>query len=225
MATMAEATEFRLLGPLEVRVDGSAMPLGGAKQRTLLALLLVNAGDAVPVERIVDELWEAEPPASAAQSVQMHVSRLRKQLAASGNGDLLVTRPSGYAVAVDPERLDSDRFRRLLEHTRRHRDAGGSEPARALYEALRHPDPATTYQQAQFCDLAISADMDRARALQTSDPAAATALWTRIDHELVRRAPLIPLWTAYGTAASSRRLGNLQYAAGLGPLVDQAWVR
>ena len=67
--------------------------------------------------------------------------------------------------------------------------------------------------------------MDRARAMQASDPAAATALWTRIDRALVHSAPLIPLWTDYRTAVTSRRLGNLQYAPGLGPLVDLAWVR
>lgn len=59
--------------------------------RTLLALLLVNAGDVVPVNRIVDELWASEPPGGAAQAVQTHVSRLRKALAAAGDGEVLVT--------------------------------------------------------------------------------------------------------------------------------------
>ena len=61
--------EVRILGPLEVRVDGRLVQLSGAKQRALLALLAVGSGE-VPVERIVDELWGDAPPASAAQSVQ-----------------------------------------------------------------------------------------------------------------------------------------------------------
>ena len=72
--------EFRLLGPLEV-VDGDRLlALGGVKPRSLLALLLLHANEVVSTDRLIDELWGDEPPATAAKSVQVHVSRLRKEL-------------------------------------------------------------------------------------------------------------------------------------------------
>ncbi len=73
--------EFRILGPLEVVEQGRALPLGGARQRTLLALLLTRANEVVSADRLIDELWGAEPPRSAANALQYHVSQLRKALA------------------------------------------------------------------------------------------------------------------------------------------------
>ena len=67
--------------------------------------------------------------------------------------------------------------------------------------------------------------MNRARALEAIDPAAATADWTRIDRQLLRRAPVVPLATTAATAVTSSRAGGFQYAPGLGPLIDQMWVR
>jgi peptide/nickel transport system substrate-binding protein len=122
--------EVRILGPLEVRVDGRPVELGGAKQRTLLALLAVSSGGVVPTERIVDELWGEAPPASAAQSVQMHVSRLRRVLAASVNGNVIVTRPSGYGLAGDTTRIDARRFEELVAQGQASRRAGDVAGAR-----------------------------------------------------------------------------------------------
>ena len=121
--------EVRILGPLEVRVDGRLVQLSGAKQRALLALLAVGSGE-VPVERIVDELWGDAPPASAAQSVQMHVSRLRRVLAGSVNGNVIVTGPSGYGLADDATRIDARRFEELLGQGRASRRAGDVAGAR-----------------------------------------------------------------------------------------------
>ena len=135
--------EFRVLGPLEIRVDGRSVLLGGRKQRTLLALLLLSAGEVVPVERIVDELWEM-PPASAAQSVQMHVSRLRRVLGTASDGGLIVTRPAGYVLAVAPDQLDLCRFERLVERGRagaRARDPSGARAAFAEALGLWRGDP------------------------------------------------------------------------------------
>ena len=72
--------EYRILGPLEVRQGDESLPLGGAKQRALLALLLLNANRVVARDRLVDELWGEEPPATAVTTVQVYVSRLRKLL-------------------------------------------------------------------------------------------------------------------------------------------------
>jgi DNA-binding SARP family transcriptional activator/ABC-type transport system substrate-binding protein len=98
--------EFRLLGPLEVEDDGKLIPLGGAKQRALFALLLLDRGRAVSTDRLVDEIWSGEPPQTAGKSIQVYVSGLRKQL---GEGRI-VTRDRGYELRVEPGEVDVDRF-------------------------------------------------------------------------------------------------------------------
>jgi DNA-binding SARP family transcriptional activator/tetratricopeptide (TPR) repeat protein len=121
--------EFRLLGPLEVAEQNRVLELGALKQRSLLAVLLLHANEVVPVERLVDELWGESPPATVGKSVQVYVSRLRKQL---GDGRL-ITRAPGYLLRVDPSELDLARFERLVD------EAGASDPvaaARKLSEAL-----------------------------------------------------------------------------------------
>jgi DNA-binding SARP family transcriptional activator len=120
--------EFRLLGPLEVVEQNGPLALGAGKQRSLLALLLLHANEVVPTERLIDELWGESPPATVNKSVQVYVSRLRKQL---GDGRL-VTRAPGYVLRLDPAESDLGRFERLLA-------AAASEPATAsekLREAL-----------------------------------------------------------------------------------------
>ena len=72
--------EFRILGPLEVEEDGRQVPLGGEKQRALLALLLLSRGRPVSTDRLIDEVWSGEPPATAVKSVQVYVTRLRRAL-------------------------------------------------------------------------------------------------------------------------------------------------
>jgi DNA-binding SARP family transcriptional activator len=121
--------EYRVLGPLEVRDGDRSIPLGGAKQRALLAVLLVNANQVVSRERLIDELWGEQPPETAVTSVQVYVSRLRKLLPEG----VLVTRARGYALEVEPESVDLQQFERLLA------DARKADPERAsvlLREAL-----------------------------------------------------------------------------------------
>ena len=122
--------DFRILGPLEVLDEGRSVTLGGTKQRTLLALLLVHANETLTTDRLIDELWGERPPANAAKTVQVHVSRLRKALAADAVGGPVVTRERGYELEVDPERLDSYRFEQLLAQ-------GGSELAAGRPEGAR----------------------------------------------------------------------------------------
>ena len=92
--------EFSILGPLEVRADGRAVPLGAAKPRSLLAVLLLHANQVVSSDRLIDELWGEAPPATVAKSIHVYVSGLRKQL---GDG-ILVTRAPGYLLRVEPHR-------------------------------------------------------------------------------------------------------------------------
>ncbi|MFL5887090.1 MAG: BTAD domain-containing putative transcriptional regulator [Thermoleophilaceae bacterium] len=116
---------FRILGPLEVLDDDSPVTLGGAKQRALLALLVLNAGEAVTVDLLIEELWGDFPPATAAKAVQMHVSRLRRSL----GRDVVMTREHGYELVADADDVDACRFERLLSEGRR--ELAGGRPDRA----------------------------------------------------------------------------------------------
>jgi DNA-binding SARP family transcriptional activator/ABC-type transport system substrate-binding protein len=123
--------DFRLLGPLEVQWGERVLAPGGAKQRALLALLLLHANEVVPRDVLIDALWGESPPDSAEHNLESQISRLRKSLEL---GELLVTRPGGYALEVADENVDARRFERLLEEGRRANATG--EPDDAL-EHLR----------------------------------------------------------------------------------------
>jgi DNA-binding SARP family transcriptional activator/ABC-type transport system substrate-binding protein len=123
--------EFRLLGPLEVREDERVIPVGGAKQRALLAILLLHANELVSRDRLIDELWGERPPGTASHSLDHQVSRLRKLLRPS---ELLVTGAGGYSLQVEPERIDVRRFERLLAEGRRANADGRPAEADALLD-------------------------------------------------------------------------------------------
>jgi len=106
--------EFGILGPLAAWDEGRELTLGGAKQRALLAVLLLRANEDVATARLVDELWGEQPPATAAKAVQVYVSQLRKLLGPS----VVETRPTGYRLAVARDALDRERFEDLLERGR-----------------------------------------------------------------------------------------------------------
>ena len=106
----------RLLGPLTVERAGEPIPLGGRAQQALLARLLLDANRTVAVDRLIEDLWGEDAPASAVKMVHIHVSKLRKLLPAG----TLVTRAPGYALEIDPEALDLVRFERLRAQGRPH---------------------------------------------------------------------------------------------------------
>ncbi len=110
--------DFRILGPLEVLEGGRPVALGGSKQRALLALLLLHANETLSTDRLIDELWGERAPANAAKTVQMQISRLRKALASGAGAGVVVTRERGYELTLDSERLDSQRFERLVAEGR-----------------------------------------------------------------------------------------------------------
>src|SRR3954469_15067078 len=101
--------EFRILGSLQVVAGERLIPLGGAQQREVLAILLLHRGEVVSVDRIVDELWGELPPDRATKTVQVYVSRLRKAL---GDG-VLVTRGGGYELELNGGSVDADRVGQL----------------------------------------------------------------------------------------------------------------
>jgi DNA-binding SARP family transcriptional activator len=110
--------EFRILGPLEARMGGRPLELGGPRQRSVLSVLLLHAGAAVPAGALIDEVWGGEPPETATNLLQGYVSDLRKAL----GRDVIVTRGRGYAIEVDPPALDLHRFEQLV------REAVGAAP-------------------------------------------------------------------------------------------------
>ena len=106
--------KFGVLGTIEARLDGRTLPLGGPKQRTLLALLLLRANQPVSRERLIDALWGDRPPSRADASLDSYVSRLRKLLGA----ERLVRQSSGYVLKVERDELDLDRFEQLVSDGR-----------------------------------------------------------------------------------------------------------
>jgi DNA-binding SARP family transcriptional activator len=126
--------DFRILGPLEVVGDAGELELGGKRQRTLLALLLLHANQVVPAWRLIELVWDEDRPADSAKALQVLVSRLRRALAPV---DVLQTRPGGYLLQVDAESFDLARFEALAATGRRllaARDASAAR--RALSDAL-----------------------------------------------------------------------------------------
>jgi DNA-binding SARP family transcriptional activator len=103
--------EFRILGPLEVLGPDGPVRLGGPRQRAVLAILLLNANRVVSIDRLADELYDGEPPATAVTQVQRQVSDLRKLI-----GPAIETRAPGYVVRTGPEGLDLTRYERLSEY-------------------------------------------------------------------------------------------------------------
>ncbi len=102
--------EFRILGPLEVFENGQQIDLGGAKQRALLAILLVHANEVVSTDRLIDALWEEEAPETGRKALQVYVSQLRKVF----GKERLQTKPPGYRLRVEQDELDLGRFQRLV---------------------------------------------------------------------------------------------------------------
>jgi len=121
--------DIRILGPLEVLVDGRALELGGAKQRAVLVLLALNANRPVSVDRLAAALWEDEPPESARKAIQVYVSNLRKSL----GKDRVLTKGDGYLLQADDDEVDASRFTRL-------REAGDLDGALRLWRGEPVPD-------------------------------------------------------------------------------------
>ncbi|HEY5171482.1 MAG TPA: BTAD domain-containing putative transcriptional regulator, partial [Acidimicrobiia bacterium] len=114
--------ELRVLGPIEVRHDGSPVLLRGAKQRELLALLAIRANHPVGAEQLIDELWEGDPPPSASTALRVHINHLRQILELDRSphspSARLPAGPHGYLLRVEPDELDAQRFERLVAFAR-----------------------------------------------------------------------------------------------------------
>jgi DNA-binding SARP family transcriptional activator len=170
--------EFRILGPLQVLDEGRELPLGGAKQRAVLALLLLDPNRVVSRDRLIDELWHTDPPATAPTALQVYVSQLRKAL----GRDLILTQPPGYLIRVSDGELDLHRFELLVATAR------GEEPAEA---ARLHREGLALWRGAPLAELGDSfARGERARLEEQR----LAALEQRIEAELAlgHHAELVP---------------------------------
>jgi len=171
--------DYRILGPLEVVEAGRSLPLGGPKQRSLLALLLLHANEVVATDELIDRLWGDRPPPTAAKVVQVQVWRLRKTM----GRDSLVTRPPGYVLRLLPDELDLERFERLVAEARK---AEPTIAAGKLREAL------SLWRGQPLADLAYesfaSTEIARLEELRV------VALEERIEADLAlgRSAELVP---------------------------------
>ncbi len=163
--------EFRVLGTLEVLVAGKAVRLGGPRPRAVLSTLLVHAGKPVSATHLIDQVWGAEPPATAMASLQMHVSALRKVL-----GDRLVTTNSGYQLQARDEDVDASRFVAIIEAVR---PLLPDRPARAIADLA---SALALWRGEPFTDTQVGSDVAAAR-LRLSELRLA-ALEDRIEAEL-----------------------------------------
>jgi DNA-binding SARP family transcriptional activator len=131
-AKMAEL-EFSVLGPLEVRIKGRPVPIASARQRIVLATLLMAANHVLTVDTLIDAVWDGNPPSSARGQIQICISALRRLLEAP---ELIETSPNGYRIRVTGDQLDYNTFNAALDRGRSAAADGQLEPA------LEHLDAA-----------------------------------------------------------------------------------
>jgi DNA-binding SARP family transcriptional activator len=181
----AHGVDFRVLGPVEARADGRVLTIPGARQRVLLALLLLRRGAPVARDELVDDMWGETPPEGAVNALQVAASRLRRAL--GGEARRLVGTPTGYRLLLEPGELDLERFERASEEGRR--ALAEEQPERA---AARLRAALAEWQGRPLADVAFEpfaqVEIARLEALY------AAAIEDRIqaDLESGRHAELVP---------------------------------
>jgi DNA-binding SARP family transcriptional activator/class 3 adenylate cyclase len=207
--------QFRILGPLEVLDDdGRLLLLGGAKQRALLAVLLMHAGAVVSADRLIDELWGEDPPERARSVLQVYVANLRKILEPArprrAASSLLKTQPPGYLLDLDAHAFDLARFDGLADEARAALAAGDIQAtAVVLRQALSlWRGPVLGDVAAELADQGVLARLEEQRL---------AALEQRIDADLTlgRHTELVGELEALVTAHPLRERLRGQLMAGL----------
>src|ERR671911_1328969 len=159
-------TLFRILGPLEVDVGGDTVPLGGPKQRAVLAHLVLRANQLVPAETLIDQIWPEEPPEKARNVVQTYVSHLRKAL----GHDRIESHGPGYRLRLDPSELDAVRFDALMRDAKKSLPMDPNVAVATLEDALalwRGPALADLADQSSLLAEAARLDELRLEAQET----------------------------------------------------------
>src|SRR5262249_31965498 len=139
--TAGGSVEIRFLGPFEVVDMDRPVPLGGYKQKALLAILALQAGEVVPIRRLIDDVWPDNPPEAAHNALQADVSRPRQALrpgAPVGKGEVIRFEHGGYALDLSRDNVDAHRFAPLVAEGERTARTGDADAAAdALRKALR----------------------------------------------------------------------------------------
>jgi DNA-binding SARP family transcriptional activator len=192
--------QLRILGPLEADAGSGPIPLGGAKQRAVLANLIVRANELIPAETLVDELWGEEPPERARSIIQTYISNLRRAL----GGDRIEWRPPGYVLRVDRSELDAARFDSLVREAKKALSADAGIALGNLEDALslwRGPALAGLADQPSLLAEATRLDQLRLEAQEA-----------RVDALLA-------------TGAQARAIGELEVLVAHDPLRESLWGR
>jgi DNA-binding SARP family transcriptional activator len=154
------AVRFRVLGPVEMHVDGALVDAGHARQRCVLVALLVDANRAVPVGVLLDRVWGDRPPQRARNALAGYLSRLRRVFGQQ-SGVRFAHRPEGYQMTVDLDAVDMHRFRRLVAGARA--AEGDRAVAELLDEALRlwRGEAFTALGTPWLAEVRVALDADR----------------------------------------------------------------
>ena len=147
------AVQLSVLGPLAAWCDGEAIALGGERQRALLGVLLVHAGELVSAERLIEQVFTGNGSGNGVNALHVAVSRLRRALHADGR-EMLLTRRGGYVLQLEPEQLDAGIFERCLEEGRNLLTRG--DPAGA---SARLRDGLALWRGPPFADLVAVEDV------------------------------------------------------------------
>jgi YVTN family beta-propeller protein len=180
--------EFRILGPVEVRVDGGELQVGGPRQRALLAFLLLSANRVVSRDRLIAELVPEQSGEAAARALTVQVSRLRKALSSIDSPEpRLVARAPGYVLHVEPGELDLHTFERLVAEGRQALEGGDPDRAVAVLreaESLWRGHPLADLEFEPFARL----EVERLEELRL----AAVEERIEVELELGQHAALVP---------------------------------
>ncbi len=127
--------ELRVLGPVQLGANGRQLPLPGPRLRAVLGVLALHANRVVAIGQLLESVWGLTPPKTARNSLQGHISRLRRLLATADTADRLVFRAPGYLLRVAPGELDLEEFKRLADAGRRLLSLGDATRAGPLLHA------------------------------------------------------------------------------------------
>jgi predicted ATPase/DNA-binding SARP family transcriptional activator len=190
---VGDVCRFGVLGPLVLERDGGVVPLPSGRQRSLLALLLLGGGVPLSRDRLIDELWGSDPPASAVSALHVHLSKLRVML-----DGLLTLEPAGYALRPGDFEVDVWRFDALVEQARADPPLAGSLLSEAL--GLFRGEP--------LCDVASEGSV---------------AQWRRALEEKRLQAILLRLDAELAGGAAGALVGELERLAGEHPFEERVW--
>ncbi|MGX6743844.1 AfsR/SARP family transcriptional regulator [Streptomyces xantholiticus] len=130
--------DIKLLGPVKATVHGTELQLGGPRQRTVFAMLALNASRVVPVDQLIDTVWGESPPTTARGQIQICISALRRILVGNGGADLIRTQPAGYLFAIAEQQVDAHVFTALLAQARALAEQGNLRSAVSTVESALH---------------------------------------------------------------------------------------